>query len=131
MPTIKPKYPLYLKKSPKRGWGVYCSKPIKKGRIFEVCPIIYLEGKFLNRLTPTPINEYRFEYRGDACALVLGYGMLYNHAGPGKANSDYDIDYKNRVYKFRALRDIPAHTELCHDYNWDEDNYREAGIRET
>lgn len=129
MKLIKPRYPLYLKKLKGRGWGVFCSKPIPKSRVFETCPIIVLEGKHTNRLTPTSINEYHFEFRGKSTAVVLGYGSLYNHSKKS-ANCDYRINHFSRTYSFYATKDIPAHTEICHDYNWDEENYRFAGIRD-
>jgi SET domain-containing protein len=128
MKVIKPRYPLYLKKVKDRGWAVFCSEPIPKGRVFETSPIIMLEGKHSNRLTPTSINEYQFEFRGKSTALVLGYGSLYNHSK--KANCDYRINKRSRTYSFYSTKPIPANTEITHNYHWDQENYQWAGIRD-
>ena len=128
MKLIKPKYPLYLKKSKERGWGVFCAKPIKKGTIFERAPIIFLPAKVWNRTSDTPIESYRFSFWGDACAIVLGYGSLYNHSHDD-ANCTYDVDRPSRTFAFSATQDIPAHTEILHDYNWDESEYTKRGMK--
>lgn len=128
MKVIKPKYPLYLKHSKERGWGVFCAKKIPKGRIFERAPIIYLPAKVFKRTSDTPIESYRFSFWGDSCAIVLGFGSLYNHSEEG-ANSVHDANRKTRTYTFRATKDIPAHTEIFHDYNWDQSEYTKRGMK--
>lgn len=115
------KYPLYLKKMGKRGWGVFCRKRIPKGKVFEVAPVIYLPRKYLNRFSNTPVDSYRFEYWGNTTAIVLGYGSLYNHAKD--ANCEYRINRRSKTFSFYATKDIPANTEILHDYNWDEEDY--------
>jgi len=126
--VIKAKYPLYLKHSKERGWGVFCETKIPKGRIFERAPIIYLPAKTFKRTSDTPIESYRFSFWGDSCAIVLGFGSLYNHSEEG-ANSVHDCDRKSRTYTFRALKDIPAHSEIFHDYNWDSSEYKKRGMK--
>lgn len=128
MKVIKPKYPLYLKKTKERGWGVYCSKPIKKGRVFETAPIIFLPAKVWKRTSDTPIESYRFSFWGDSCAIVLGFGSLYNHSKEGE-NCSYNLNRKSRTYSFYATKDIPANTEIFHDYNWDDSEYTKRGMK--
>lgn len=128
MKVIKPKFPLYLKHSKDRGWGVFCAKKIKRGQIFERAPIIYLPAKSFKRTSGTPIESYRFSFWGDACAIVLGFGSLYNHSEEG-ANSVHDCNRKTRTYTFKATKDIPAHTEIFHDYNWDSSEYTKRGMK--
>lgn len=128
MKVIKPKYPLYLKKTKERGWGVYCSKFIPKGRVFETAPIIFLPAKVWKRTSDTPIESYRFSFWGDSCAIVLGFGSLYNHSKEGE-NASYNLNRKSRTYSFYATKDIPANTEIFHDYNWDESEYTKRGMK--
>lgn len=130
MAIVGPKFPLYVKRTKGKGWGVFCRKKIPKGRVFEVCPFIYLPRKYLNRFTNTPIDSYRFEYWGDSTAIVLGYGSLYNHAEKN-ANSEYNINKKSQTYSFYAIKDIPANTEIFHDYNWDKADYVSRKMREA
>lgn len=127
MARIVPKFPLYLKETKGRGWGVYCSRPIPKGRIFEVAPIIYLPRKFWKRIGDTPLESYRFTFWGRTSAIVLGYGSIYNHSRDG-ANCEWDLNPRRRVYFFRATKYIPAHTEICHDYRWAEEHYAVRGM---
>lgn len=123
MKPISALFPLYVKKSKEKGWGVYCRKRIPKGRTFDVAPIIYIPRKFLKRMNNTPIDSYRFEYRGDTTAIVLSYGSLYNHADEDVANCEYRINKKSKTYSFYAVKDIPANTEITHNYNWDDSDY--------
>jgi len=94
-----------------------------------VAPIIYLPKKFFNRNSNTPVESYRFEFRGWSTAIVLGYGSLYNHSKAG-ANSTYRINIKSKTFSFYATKDIPAHTEIFHDYNWDDEDYDKRDMRE-
>ncbi|MCO5143493.1 MAG: SET domain-containing protein-lysine N-methyltransferase [Oligoflexia bacterium] len=130
MKRIKTHYPLYLKKTKEKGWGVYCSKRITKGKVFETCPIIYLPRKLIHKFSGTPVDSYRFEYYGNTTALVLGYGSLYNHSKK-QANCDYRINRKSKTFSFYATKDIPADTEILHDYNWDKDDYETRAFAES
>ena len=53
-------------------------------------------------------------------ALVLGYGMIYNHEAEGHSNLRYepyiDPDTNRRFVDFYATRDIQAGEELTHTY---------------
>jgi SET domain-containing protein len=128
MKKIQSIYPLYAKRTKDKGWGVFCRKRIPKGRVFEVAPIIYLPRKYCARMNNTPIDSYRFEFWGDATAIVLGFGSLYNHSEKG-ANSEYNVNRKTQTYSFYAIKDIPANTEIFHDYNWDESEYKKKKMK--
>jgi hypothetical protein len=125
---IKPLYPLYLKKTKLRGWGLFCSKPIPKGKVFEICPTIYLPAKFWKRTSDTPIEHYRFSFWGNACCLVLGFGSLINHSSD-EENCSYRINRKSKTYSFFATKNIPANQEIFHDYNWDDSVYSSNGMK--
>jgi len=122
MRRIQSRYPLYAKKTKDKGWGVFCKVRIPKGRVFEVAPIIYLPRKYCTRMNNTPIDSYRFEFWGDATAIVLGFGSLYNHSHSAP-NSEYNVNRKSQTYSFYAIKDIPPNTEILHDYNWDDAEY--------
>jgi SET domain-containing protein len=130
MRRIEHKYPLYLKKTKGKGWGVFCKRKIPRGKVFEVAPIIYMPRRFCRRMSHTPVDSYRFEFWGDTTAIVLGYASVYNHSQKG-ANCEYNINRRSKTYSFYATKDIPAHTEILHDYNWDESEYKRRGMREA
>jgi SET domain-containing protein len=123
MKPLSSLYPLYVKKTKDKGWGVYCRKSIPKGRTFEIAPIILIPRKYLKRMNNTPIDSYRFEYRGDSTCIVLSYGSLYNHADEDDANCEYRINRRSQTFSFYAVKNIPANTEITHNYNWDETDY--------
>ena len=126
---IRLAFPLYVKRIKGKGWAVFCSSPIKKGQIFERCPYIYLPAKFWNRLSDTPIEPYRFSYHGYSTAVLLGYGSLYNHShSEDEINCEWELDRKKKLYYFTATKDIPANTEICHDYSWEPEDFPRWGI---
>jgi SET domain-containing protein len=84
--------------------------------------------KYFKRTNNTPLESYRFAYWGDSTAIVLGYGSLYNHGKEGMANCEYRINKRSKTYSFYAIKDIPAHTEILHDYNWDESEYKRKNM---
>ena len=47
-------------------------------------------------------------------ATVLGYGMIYNHSNTN--NVDYEIDYKNLVFRFVSNQFIAKDEELFINY---------------
>ncbi len=126
MRIIKNKYHLYLKKMRNRGWAVFCDRKIPKGRVFVTDPIILLHRKLLHRLSNTPIDSYRFTFWGDSTAIVLGYGSLINHSK--KANCAWRVNRKSKTYSFYATEEIPANTEICHDYGWTKEDYKKRGF---
>ncbi len=126
MRLIKNKYHLYLKKSKNRGWGVFCKQKILKGRVIETSPIILIPKKHLHKFSNTAIDSYRFTYWGDTTAIVLGYSSLYNHSK--NANCAWRVNRKSQTFTFYATENIPANTEILHDYGWDKHDYKKRGF---
>jgi uncharacterized protein len=61
-----------------------------------------------------------FEYGANHTAVVLGYGMLFNHSY--KPNATYDINFENHTFDFYAYTDIEAGEEILINYNGDVDD---------
>ena len=104
-----------VKKSQLHGWGVFTDKKIKKGDTVEECVVPY----DILPLDSNTLEHYRFIWpskkKFTAACLPLGFGSIYNHSR-GDPNIDWDIDEKERVVTFTALRDIAAGEELLFDY---------------
>jgi len=112
--------PLYIKKCGRKGLGVFCSEDIKKDSIIEICPIIFIPEQQANVIDQTILRDYYYYWydgTGEHIAITLGYGSLYNHSY--NPNAIYCKDYKRRVVEIKAIKDIPANTEITVNYNGD------------
>lgn len=101
-----------------KGRGVFVSRTIGAGEVIEVCPAIILSVS----IELLPIEMQRFVYdwgflakQIESCAVVLGYGSMYNHGNP--SNLRYEALADIHGIRFVAARDIVAHEELTINYN--------------
>lgn len=115
-----------------RGLGVFAARNIGSGVIVERCPVFVLGTH-----SPTVRSLSLFPYTGTRNhiklghilfpwledkhrALVLGYGMLYNHEPAGRSNIRYepyiDPDTNRRFVDFYAKRFIEKGEELTQTY---------------
>jgi SET domain-containing protein len=120
-------YPTYVKRIRKKGWGAFCSKKIPKGTIFHVSTLLVLTKRESRLMSGSSLEPYWYAFSGDRRAIALGLGSILNHEG--EANCSYHFSKVKRTLSFYALRDIPAHQELTHDYGWSSKSYRDFGIK--
>lgn len=129
---------LYIKQT-KFGRGVFSTVPIKKGMLVEACPVLPLSKSEYEAVLPTKLHSYVYTWPGSkqkpnsnqdkwtgAC-VAFGFGSLYNHSDD--PNSVWRADVKNQLLNFRALRDIEAHEEITHNYEWPDWMREEMGIQ--
>ena len=93
-----------VRESPTHGLGVFALQDIAAGETLELCPYIVIHVDDLH--AGNRLNDY---------LVVMGCGMLYNHAAPGNAKWEVD-ETDNRFLRFYADCDIKAGEELFHDY---------------
>lgn len=107
------------------GRGVFTALPIPKGSVIEICPVIAMPIAEKALLDNTALYDYYFIWgdEDDQCAIVLGYGSLYNHAY--EPNAQYAPDYAGNTLDFYALRDIEAGEEITVNYNGDPKEHTE------
>lgn len=110
---------LFIAPSSLGGRGVFSSKLIAAGSIIEICPALVLPKKDRPHLDQTKLHDYYFIWGADDnhCAIVLGYGSLYNHAY--EPNAEYEPDFVADTLTFYALDNIPAGTEITVNYSGD------------
>ncbi len=110
---------LIIKKTKKRGRGVFAGKLFKKRQVIETCPIVLLERKDRKHIEKTGLYDYYFGWGKDKKqpAIALGYGSLYNHSFD--PNAVYIKDFKKSVMFVRARRDIKKGEEITVNYNGD------------
>lgn len=106
----------YVASAGKKGRGVFASKSIKKGELIEVAPYIELPSREFHRFSDTIIDSYRFEVKGNRCAIGLGLTSIYNH--DEEPNAVFSIQSKRRTITIKALRSIPKGKEITINYGY-------------
>jgi uncharacterized protein len=100
--------------------GVFATIDIVKGELIHVAPVIPYPNREHVFIENTILDDYVFEYGINHTAIVLGYGMLFNHSY--KPNATYDIKFENHTFEFYAYTDIKAGEEILINYNGDVDD---------
>ena len=110
---------LYVAPSQKGGRGVFTSASIPRGTKIESSPVIVLPEKDRSKVHATLLHDYYFIWgeKDDKCAIVLGYGSIYNHQY--EPNAEYEPDFIKNTLHFYALRDIKAGEEITVNYSGD------------
>lgn len=122
MPPSKPKNgitppPVRVARAHGKGRGVFATRKIRKGEIFERAPVVPLTFGEWRHVSKTVLGDYAFDWGPGtrSASIVLGYGSLYNHSNTPNARFDYRL--REKVYVFIALRDIAKDEEICTNYN--------------
>ncbi|MBM6616588.1 SET domain-containing protein [Bacillus suaedaesalsae] len=100
--------------------GVFATQDLKKGQLIHIAPVIPYPNEQHQHIEKTLLEDYVFEYGINHCALLLGYGMLFNHSY--EPNAYYEIKFENHSFEFFAYRDIKAGEEVFINYNGDVDD---------
>jgi SET domain-containing protein len=107
----------YVAKAGKKGRGIFALRNVKKGEIIEISPYIEIPSKEYNTMTRTILNDYRFEVRGNKCAIGLGYASLYNHSPD--PNAEASIQPKRKTITIKAIHSIKKGEEVTLDYGYE------------
>lgn len=99
------------------GRGVFAAEPIALGTLIEECPIIEVSQDDLQKLMPTILGNYFFQWgpAREEGALALGFGLLYNHSF--NPNATYVRKFHTKTIFFVAIRDIAEGEEITVNYN--------------
>ena len=100
--------------------GVFATEDIPKGTMFHQAPVIAYPNEQHEHIEKTLLADYAFEYGINHTAVLLGYGMLFNHSY--HANADYEINFDNHSFDFFAHKDIKAGEEIVINYNGEVDD---------
>tara|TARA_R100000995_G_C3419254_1_gene93105 strand:+ start:79 stop:456 length:378 start_codon:yes stop_codon:yes gene_type:complete len=104
---------IYVKKSNTHGWGVFTSLEINKGDIVEECVIPYQKIPAFSPL----LKNYRFIFENKYYFIALGFGSIYNHS-KSKPNIKWEVNEKERIITFKAIKKININEELLFNYNY-------------
>ncbi|WP_141604669.1 SET domain-containing protein [Terrilactibacillus laevilacticus] len=100
--------------------GVFATCDIKKGTLIHEAPVIAYPNEQHEHIEKTLLGDYAFQYGIHHSAILLGYGMLFNHSY--EPNAHYKINFDHHTFDFYAYRDIKAGEEIFINYNGDVDN---------
>ena len=108
---------LTIAPSPNRGRGVFTTKPIAKGTVIEIAPVLVVDNIQRTKLEETLLYDYIFEWGDDhkSAAIGLGYVSIYNHAI--EPNCSYDMDYEQETITIKTIKHIDIGQELFINYN--------------
>lgn len=121
------KYPLYLKRIRGKGWGAFCAKKIPRHADFDVTPLLVLSVRESKALAGSKLEDYWYDFDKNRRAIALGLGSMMNHSS--KPNCSFHFSKTKRTLTFFSLKNIPAHTELTHDYGWAPEIYEKEKIK--
>lgn len=100
--------------------GVFATCDIKKGELLHQAPALPYPNEQHVHVEKTLLADYAFEYGINHTALLLGYGMLFNHSY--EPNAVYEINFDNQTFDFFAYKDIKAGEEIFINYNGEADD---------
>lgn len=100
--------------------GVFATQDIKKGDLIHEAPVIPYPNKEHVHIEKTMLADYAFEYGIHHSAILLGYGMMFNHSYT--PNATYEINFTNHTFDFYAYTDIKEGDEILINYNGDVDD---------
>ncbi|WP_213421493.1 SET domain-containing protein [Bhargavaea massiliensis] len=100
--------------------GVFATCDIDKGTLIHQAPVIAYPNDQHEHIERTLLADYAFEYGLNHTAILLGYGMLFNHSY--QPNADYEISFENQTFNFYAHTAIKTGEEILINYNGDVDD---------
>lgn len=100
--------------------GVFATQDITKGTLLHQAPVLAYPNEQHEHIEKTLLADYCFEYGIGRTAILLGYGMLFNHSYT--PNATYEINFDNETFDFFAYTDIQAGEEILINYNGDEED---------
>lgn len=103
--------------------GVFATVDIAKGTLLHQAPVLSYPNEQHKHIEKTLLGDYAFEFGIGRSAILLGYGMLFNHSY--EPNASYEINFENETFDFSAHRDIKAGEEILINYNGDVDDMDE------
>ena len=113
-----------VKRTGKKGRGVFALKNFKVGELIESCPVINITPTERKHLEKTIMNYYVYPWRSTRSgSVVLGYGSIYNHSFT--PNADWKQNFKTNSMIYRAISPIKKGEEILINYNGEPDDMTE------
>lgn len=109
--------PLYIKEVEGKGRAVFSSVPLQAGEVVEACRFLVFKSEDHDLSLDSFLINFSFYINQEEriVGIATGFGSLYNHATP--ANAIHKIFREENRVDIMAIRDIPAHEEICINYH--------------
>lgn len=117
---------LKLADAGEKGLGVFAVDPIEAGDVIEVAHVLVEECAKLADGSNLDRYVYQWGDSGEHCAIVLGYGSLYNHSY--HPNAVFLPDFERGTIAYVARRAIAAGEEITVNYNGDPTCMADVGF---
>jgi len=112
-----------IKKTAKKGWGVFALKDFEAGEVIESAPVLTFTPTDRKNLEKTPMSHYIYPWKSTrGAALAFGYGSIYNHSY--SPNADWKQNFKTGCMIYRAVKDIKKGEEITVNYNGEPDDQK-------
>jgi uncharacterized protein len=112
-----------VKRTPRKGLGVFALKDFKQGEIIESAPVLIFDTKGRKILEKTQLSHYIYPWKSTrGAALVFGYGSIYNHSF--SPNADWKQNFKTKCMVYRAIKPIRKGEEILVNYNGEPDDQK-------
>lgn len=109
-----------IKKTSKKGLGVFALKNFEAGEIIENAPVLIFSPTDRKNLEKTPMSHYIYPWRSTrGAAIAFGYGSIYNHSY--SPNADWKQNFKTQSMVYRAIKPIKNGEEITVNYNGEPD----------
>lgn len=129
---------LYLRQTPAKGRGVFCTRDIRKGEAIEMTPALVLNKRETDLVQKTILRDYIFTLGAiskklrqrvgitkldDACCIIMGVLTYCNHDEKPNAEIVWEEHDGTLYHTLKATRTIPKNTEICTSYGkgWFDD----------
>jgi len=109
-------FPVEIKQTENRGRGVFATKDFIAGEIIEICPVLILNEQEAKNYENTILGNYLYEWESEEDgAIILGYGLIYNHSYT--PNAEYIRNFPDKTMTYQAVKDIKKGEEILINYN--------------
>lgn len=117
---------LFIKKTKRKGRGVFTSERIPANTIIEEAPVIVMSSEDRILLDKTLLHDYIFEWGAgkEQCCMALGLIPIYNHSY--HSNCEYFMEFKEEKIHVKTVREILAGEEITINYNGDWNNEKKV-----
>lgn len=105
---------LIIREIPGKGRGLFATRAFIPGELIEESPVIVIPDPQWESLEKTELKNYYFNWSGNASAIVLGTGELYNYSRTPNAQTVRDI--QRGIMQYVALQEIHPGEEITIRY---------------
>jgi uncharacterized protein len=123
--------PLRIVRVPGKGRGVRAGRTFAEGEVVDTAPVVVVPAQEWELVEQTDLGRFCFVWEDDrgSVAVALGRGSLFNHSYTPNVRAEKD--FRSKLMRFYARRDIEPGEELTINYNGDVDSRDPVGFDVT